>query len=113
MSETNVINKRYSRYTQGGQSIISINNKVKWWERRKINKSDDDLIIEIMPRFNKRPDRLAFELYGKSELAWILLQYNTILDINDEFITGKFINAPHPNRVIFDILNQKTGGIDE
>lgn len=111
--ESNVVNKKYSRYTQGGQSTISIDNKVKWWERTVIKKSGDDLIVEIIPRFNIRPDRMAFELYGKSELGWIILQYNSIVDINDEFITGKFIKAPHPNRVIFDILNKETGGIDE
>jgi hypothetical protein len=111
--ETNVINKKYSRYTQGGLSTLSADNKVKWWERRILEKSDDDLIVEILPRFNKRPDRLAFELYGKAELGWLILQYNVILDINDEFITNRIIKAPHPNRVIFDILNQSTGGVDE
>lgn len=111
--ETNVVNKKYSRYTQGGESTISKDNRVKWWERYTIEKNSDDLTIEILPRFNKRPDRLAFELYNKPELGWLVLQYNTIIDINEEFVTGKFIKAPHPDRVVFDIINKQTGGKDE
>lgn len=111
--ETNVVKSRYSRYVQGGQSTISNDNKTKWWDRYEIPKSNSDILVEILPRFNKRPDRLAYELYGKSELGWIILQYNTVVDINEEFVTGKFFKVPHPDRVIFDLLSKPFGGVKE
>lgn len=113
MSETNSTNSKYSRYVHGGETGVSKDLKLKWWERYIIPKDNNDLLIEILPRFNKRPERLAYELYGKSELYWIILQYNTIVDINIEFTTGKFFKVPHPDRVIFDILTKPFGGIDE
>lgn len=107
--ETNVKNREYSRYTQGGEVIKNPDGSIGWWERFDIPESEDDLLIEIIPRFSRRPDRLAYELYGKSELGWLVLQYNTILDIHEEFITGKIVRVPHPNRVTFNILNKSVG----
>ena len=111
--ENNVINKKFSRYTQGGTTYVSIDDKVKWWDRIVLAKSDDDLTVEIIPRFNRRPERMAYELDGKTELFWLILQYNTIIDINKEFITGKFVKVPSPTRVIFDVINKPTSGTQE
>lgn len=108
----NSVDYRNSRYVQGGDVEI-FPTRLGWWERRIIETADDDLTLLITSDFDKRPDLLAYNLYGKAALSWIILQYNNILDINTEFVAGKTITVPSPARVVLDITTQSTGvGLD-
>jgi hypothetical protein len=91
------------RYTQGGVSEDK-NSKIGWWERRIYPKADDDVEFTIPSKYNKRPDMLAFDLYGRATLMWVILQYNHIVDINEEFIEGKEILLPSEVRLQTEIL---------
>lgn len=91
------------RYVQGG-TVVSYNNRLGWWSRRIFSSSPDDVEIVLPAKYNKRPDLLAAEIYGKSNLQWIVLQYNNIIDINTEFITGKTIIVPTAKRVFTQFL---------
>jgi len=104
--------KKFSRYVQGGQTFRT-DVRLKWWERRKLEKRDTDLFFEITPKYAGRPDLIAFDVYNNVALNWLVLQYNTIMDINLELIAGKTIRLPTPERVIFDIINQTSGGTKE
>jgi len=112
MSNRNSVQSRESRYVQGGDTDV-FENRLGWWERDIGTFQDDatDLFITIAPQYSKRPDRLAFDMYGRSGLQWLVLQYNNIVDINEEFLAGKKIRLPDPSRAAFSFLNKRTGGI--
>lgn len=104
-----VVKARESRYTQGGLTD-RYPTRVGWWERKELKKDDLDITVVIQPAEDRRPDLLAYRVYGKSNLQWLVLQYNAIVDIETEFTTGTEIRLPQPRRVSLDILNQPTGG---
>ena len=111
-SVTNSINNAKSRYTQGG-STEEFRNRLGWWERDvfMLERSDDDLLITISPKYDRRPDTLAYDLYGNAISGWVILQYNHIVDVNEEFRAGKQIRVPEPTRAAFDMFNKPTGGV--
>lgn len=99
-----------SRYVQGGD-VERYPNRLGWWERRVIERAEDDIPITLSNSFDKRPDLLAFTLYGKPNYGWLILQYNNIVDINEEFVTGKEILVPSPARVSLAIMTNQPGGV--
>ncbi len=111
MANTKSIQNRESRYTQGGVTE-TFDGRLGWWERdiETISEDPTDMFITIAPQYDRRPDRLAFDMYGRSGLQWLVLQYNSIVDINEEFITGKEIRLPDPSRASLTFLNKRTGG---
>ncbi len=110
MSRTNnsVLNQN-SRYVHGGTTTRR-NTRNGWWERKILEKSDTDITITIEPNEDRRPDIMAFRLYDDPKLAWLILQFNNIVDTETEFTTGKEILVPTARRVQLDILTQPTGG---
>lgn len=108
--ESSVFNVK-SRYTQGGETEV-YQKRLGWWERDEsiLKKADDDITVVIAPEYDKRPDRMATDYFGRSDLEWLILQFNTIVDINDEFRSGKTIRLPKAERALFNFLNKSTGG---
>jgi hypothetical protein len=53
---------------------------------------------------NDRPDNVAFEVYGDSNLDWVVLVCNNILNIQSEW--------PLPQQVFDEYLLEKYGGYD-
>lgn len=106
---TNSVNSPNSRYVQGGTTDV-FPNRLGWWERTVIETAIDDVTITLPARYNLRPDLLAYDIYGKSVLQWIILQFNSIVDINTQFVTGSIISCPSSTRVFSSILTQQTGG---
>lgn len=112
MANRKSVENRESRYVQGGETE-TFDNRLGWWERDIFTVSQDasDIFLTIAPQYDKRPDRLAFDMYGRSGLQWLVLQYNHIVDINEEFIAGREIRLPDPSRASLTFLNKRTGGI--
>jgi hypothetical protein len=108
----NAVDNAKSRYTQGGDTE-TFNRRLGWWERDldSLREDDSDEFITLSTKYNLRPDLLAVDIYGSSLLGWLILQFNNIVDINEEFITGKTLRLPTQQRVLFDFLNKRTGGI--
>ncbi len=106
---SNSTDEQNSRYVQGGETD-RLPNRLDWWERRNFDRRDDDIKLTLSIRYNLRPDLLSFDLYGTPNLAWLILQYNNIVDINEEFITGKQIVVPSEPRVQSEILTKQPGG---
>ena len=52
--------------------------------------------IELTQRYDRRPDILAYDLYGDAQLWWIFVHYNrnVLLDPIHDFTTGTTIFAP-------------------
>lgn len=99
------VKKKLSRYVQGGKTTVS-DFAVKWWEIRLDIPKDDvtDIQYTLIDTYDKRPDLVSFDFYGKNNLDWLVLQYNNIVDINEEFVTGQVISLPSRNRVFYEIL---------
>lgn len=99
-----------SRYVQGGSTEV-YNTRLGWWERRPLRKDPSDIEYTIPMKYDRRPDWLSYDFYGKTDYYLVaILQYNNILDINEEFITGRKILLPTPQRLMMEIMTQKVGG---
>jgi hypothetical protein len=63
---------------------------------RPVPAEDDDILYEIEPQYNHRPDLLAFDLYGTSKLWWVFSQRNmdTIKDPVYDMEAGTKIFLP-------------------
>lgn len=63
---------------------------------RPIAAEDDDILYEIEPQFNFRPDLLANYLYGTPKLWWVFTQRNldVIRDPIFDFRSGVEIYLP-------------------
>lgn len=103
------LRKRYGRYVQGGDTEAGA-EKIRWWERdvtiSELN--NDDIIIDALPNsYHRRPDLLAHDLYERADLMWVILQFNSIIDIHEEFVAGMSIRVPSRGRVFTDILTKR------
>lgn len=91
-------NKR-TRYTQGG-TTERFTNRLGWWERKIMPKMDTDIEFLVSGKYVGRPSLIAKDVYGSDFYSWIVLQYNTILDIDTELTEGTIITLPAPDRII-------------
>jgi hypothetical protein len=97
------LTNRIGRYKQGG-GTTSLPSRISWWERRKFSPAYDDITFKITPTYINRPDLIAFEIYGRAELMWLVLQFNSIVDINEELYNGRSIKLPSQRRLQTEIL---------
>lgn len=107
---TSSVNKRNTRYVQGG-TTSTYPLRLGWWDRLVMASDDDDLFVTISNRQDRRPDVIASDTYGKPELAWLVMQFNNIVDVELELRAGTEIRLPTPDRVFFDMLNRPIGGV--
>jgi hypothetical protein len=110
MAEKNSLNRRDSRYVSGGTTEFK-NNKIEWWERNVIASSKDDIVYYVEKKFNGRLDLIATLFLGEPKYAWVIAQYNNILDMHDEVKEGAIIYIPTLEKVNA-ILNGRLGGVD-
>lgn len=92
------------RYVQGG-TVDDFTGRLGWWERKEFKKSSTDVPLILSSKYNKRPDLLAYDLYGKSGLQWFILQYNTISDITT-FVQGIRLTLPTRARLFSELLSK-------
>lgn len=92
------------RYVQGGKTDDYI-DRLGWWERKVFNQSPSDVTLTLISKYNRRPDLLAYDLYGKAGLQWFILQYNTISDITT-FEGGLEITLPTKERLFGEMLSK-------
>lgn len=98
--------KRFSRMLTGGTTETK-GNKLGWWERGEIEKDVfTDRVFKLRVEHEGRPDLVAFEVYNNTRLTWLVLQYNNIVDIEEEFVPGRTITLPSPSRVFSQIATQ-------
>lgn len=94
------------RYSQGGSTEV-VGNRIGWWERKNFPKSTMDVSIVITKRYAHRPDLVAYDMYGKTTLMWVVLQYNAILDVMEDFTEGTVITLPSRSRLFSELLTGK------
>lgn len=83
-----------SRYNSGGKVYKDADGNVKYWERSVIPKDMDDIQYTIAAKYDCSPDLLALDMYGSTSYEWVILQFNNIIDVHEEFRTGKQIKLP-------------------
>lgn len=107
MSTDSTKNKN-SRYVQGGKTTV-YSNRLGWWEKRKIPSHYSDETFVVTGKYVGRPDLIAYKKYNQASLMWLVLQYNNIVDVNEELKEGSVIKLPTHERVALQILTQPVG----
>lgn len=89
------------RRTSPYADTIQTNSFLGFWSPRLVSASPDDLLIEIEPKFDERPDLLAAELYQDSGLWWVFMMRNRDLlkDPVFDLKSGMKIFAPTKARI--------------
>lgn len=93
------MNQPTSRYVAGGTTEV-LPNRLGWWERTIMKKQNDDIIVTVSGNLVGRPDLIAKLVYNDAEYRWLVLQYNTILDIDVDLAEGSVITLPAYDRVL-------------
>lgn len=93
---------RSGRYVDGG-AVEAYPTRIGWWERTVLATSVTDVTLTIESKYDKRPDLMSYDLYGRANLQWLILQYNNIVDINTEFVEGAQITLPTRARVFSEL----------
>lgn len=106
---TSSVESSSSRYTQGGETDV-FRTRLGWWERTLFNRDPSDVSVIVTSVTAGRPDLIAFNLYQKANLQWLVLQYNNIVDVNTEIVVGAKLTLPSPSRLQSTILTRSTGG---
>lgn len=92
--------KTYTRMSSGGE-VETIGNLLGWWEKRSLPRDHStDFTIILGETLHKRPHLVAHKYFGDSRLFWLVLQYNNIVDIEEEFVKGAEIILPTKNRAL-------------
>ncbi len=73
-----------------------------YWVPPAVVPTDTDVLIEITPRYESRPDLLSFDLYGTPRLWWIFSMINPDLlrDPINDMKAGLQIYVPTKTTVI-------------
>lgn len=90
------------RYIQGGKTD-AFSNRLGWWERTVYEPAVDDITYTISGGESGRADLIAYRLYQQANLAWLVLQFNNIVDPATELQTGTIIQLPTPSRVALSL----------
>jgi len=98
----NSVSSGKGRYVQGGKTD-EFSNRLGWWERIVFEPSPDDITYTVSSGESGRPDLIAYRLYQKATLGWVVLQFNNIVDPATELQTGTVITLPTPSRVSLTI----------
>lgn len=107
----NVFSSNNSRYAYGGITETS-KNFVEWWERVKLPLDNTDKYYVMEKKYEGRPDLLGYVMYNDSSLAWVILQYNNILDPATELVEGTLLRIPTTDRVHGVLLNGQIPSTD-
>jgi len=104
-SDKSSVRKKNSRYVQGGEAEVGL-KFIRWWEREPLITDEiTDLIYTVPVVYAGKPDLISYDYYGRNDLAWLVLQYNNIVDVNEELATGAIIRLPEKSRVFYSILS--------
>lgn len=104
------VDDKRSRYTQGGLTD-TYPTRLGWWSRYPmIRDSITDYEYTIPNKYHLNPHAMAYDFYGSADYFFIILQYNNILDVNEEFIAGKMLILPTRSRIV-EFLGKRTGGL--
>ena len=72
---------------------------------RPVPAKSDDVLYTVEPQYNRRPDLLAYDLYGNEKLWWVFAQRNPdqIEDPIYDFAPGVTIQLPKLSNLKTDL----------
>lgn len=94
--------KRYSTSPYYSTPVTDIQlTYLDTWVYRSIPVTDNDTEYTIESKYNNRPDLLAYDIYGSSELWWVFAvrNPNQLLDPVNDFNVGVTIMIPSKTSV--------------
>jgi hypothetical protein len=96
----------YTKTSPWANTTINKSGELGLLKIRAIPADDDDILYEIQPQYNHRPDLLSYDLYGTPKLWWVFAQRNldTLKDPVYDFEPGVKIFLPK-NSSIKKVLN--------
>jgi len=88
-----MVNKNLGAY---GNTPINQTGYLDILKPRPVPVAGDDVLYTITTSYTRRPDLLAYDLYGKRELWWVFAQRNPdiIKDPIYDFVAGTQIYLP-------------------
>ena len=87
------------RYVKGGTTEV-LANRLGWWERNIMPHQDDDIVIQVTGTMVANPAEIAQRVYGNPNYAWLVRQYNTVLDEDIDLADGTIIVLPTQDRIL-------------
>lgn len=103
-TDKSALDSKRGRYSVGGTTDI-FSNRLGWWEKdlSLLEHALDDIQYLITKPVEFKPSLVAFDVYNTTALEWLVLMYNNIVDINEEFIAGKTIQLPSAQRALWQL----------
>ncbi len=97
---TKVVYTRNSPYFETEQ-VTRYVDYLDSWNGYFINAANDDTLIVLDSKYNKRPDLLSFVLYNTPQLWWVFMLRNpdVIKDPINDFVTGVNIYTPSADSI--------------
>ena len=90
--------EKNGRYVLGGDVSVSV-SALGWWEKKEVLPDPSDLVYVLEEKYVGRPDLLAYAFYGETQLWWLILQFNNILDPELELVQGKVLLIPSLEKI--------------
>ena len=109
-NQTNSLFNKYSRFVGGGTTEVA-NAMIEWWERGIFSRDPTDIVYTVQNFYTGRPDLIANVFYNEVRYAWVICQYNNIIDPFGEIIAGRILLIPTITRLPL-MLSTKQGGIN-
>ncbi|AVH85294.1 hypothetical protein RsoM2USA_366 [Ralstonia phage RsoM2USA] len=107
---TTSLDSKYTRYVSGGVTEVGTYG-IEYWEKNVWKDDSTDLVYTLTKADEKQPWILAQAFYGNPNLMWVILQYNNILDVQEEFVEGIQLLIPTRDRVFKEFLKNPNGGV--
>lgn len=107
-NNTNSTQVTRGRYVGGGTTETN-NGFLEWWERYSFAKDASDIVYTVENAYENRLDLISSMFYNDTGLAWLIAQYNNIIDPMTEVTAGRLLLIPQKDRVSFMLGNRKGG----
>jgi len=99
------LDNKNCRMVQGGTTDV-VGNFLGWWEKREIPRDDvTDVQFIITADYAFRADKISYKLYGRDDYDWLVLEYNNIVDVNEELGVGVILTLPSYDRAMYNLTN--------
>lgn len=95
-----------SRYAHSGTGNTSTSgNFLGFFEQKIILPAEDDVLFIITHEFENRPDLIANKFFSNSQLMWVILVRNDIVNPLTDLYVGRTISIPSNTRLRSEILS--------
>jgi hypothetical protein len=99
------LNNKNCRMVRGGTTEIS-GQFLGYWDKATFPTDNiTDVKFTITSDYAFRADKISYKLYGRDDFQWLVLQYNNIVDINEELTVGSVLILPSYARTLYNLTS--------